>query len=251
MNLRSYNKHPLIIGIRNLTNSKYLDVIGVFVVLIGAISLGYHKTKVDLNPYYIPYILPLGIISIVNTCISMLSTRMVTKKNNLGNLISTFNTAVSGAVDFLLGNVAAIITYPVSFIANYFCYRSWKISKLLREVDWVFYRNILLGFIVSFILNYIGFKKFDIFSTESIDLLKFFIVAIPAGITFGATFNTARLYPDSWLMWQSYNLFKLIQNVLFKNYANVFKYIFYLFNAIIGYITWKSEDSKEFKLSNK
>mgnify|MGYP000085136341 CR=1 FL=1 len=31
MNLRSYNKHPLIIGIRNLTNSKYLDVIGVMV----------------------------------------------------------------------------------------------------------------------------------------------------------------------------------------------------------------------------
>lgn len=251
MDLSKYSKHPLIQAIRSITNSKYLDVIGVIVVLAGAISLGYHKTTVDLHPYSIPYVLPLGIFSIINTCISILSTRMVTKKNNLGNLVTTFNTVLSGAVDFLLGNIAAIITYPVSFLANYFCYRSWKVSKLLREIDWIFYRNIALGFMVSFVLNYIGFKKFNIFSNESIDLLKYVIVAIPAGITFGATFNTARLYPDSWLMWQSYNLFKLVQNILFKNYANMFKYIFYLFNSIIGYITWKSEVSKEFKLTNK
>ena len=114
MDFTTYAKHPLILAIKRITNSKYLDVIGVFVVLIGAISLGYHKTKVDLHPYHIPYVLPLGIISIINTCIGILSTRMLTKKNNLGNLSTAFNTVLSGAVDFLLGNIAAVITYPVS-----------------------------------------------------------------------------------------------------------------------------------------
>jgi nicotinamide riboside transporter PnuC len=53
------------------------------------------------------------------------------------------------------------------------------------------------------------------------------------------------MYPDNWLMWQFYNVTKIIQNLLLMNVANVAKYAFYLFNAIIGYITWTDDRTKE------
>jgi hypothetical protein len=39
-------------------------------------------------------------------------------------------------------------------------------------------------------------------------------------------------------------LTKMVQNVLLMNTANVAKYAFYFFNAIIGYITWDDDRKK-------
>lgn len=224
--------------IKSITNSQYLDWIGLTIVLIGSITLNYHKTTYDFKWNHIEYTFHLGIVSIINVGFSMIATRLVTKKNNLGNFISTCNTLVSGTIDYLLGNVAAVLTYPVSFLGNYITFRFWKKSKHLRTIDSVFYRNLALGFILSFTLNYIGFKYF---STDTINWQLYFAIAIPAGITFSATFNNARMYPDNWLLWQFYNITKLIQNVLQMNWANVMKYSFYFANAILGYITWKDD----------
>lgn len=149
---------------------------------------------------------------------------------------------MSGSIDFLLGNVGAILTYPVSFIGNFLVFKTWQKSKVLRSVDFIFYRNLILGFVLSFILNYIAFKYL---SEKNIDWKLFFAIVIPAGLTFGGTFNTARMYPDNWIMWQLYNLTKLIQNILQMNIANVFKYVFYFFNAILGYITWQDDRKKQ------
>lgn len=168
----------------------------------------------------------------------MIGNRLVTKKNNIGNFITTCNTFLSGSIDYLLGNIGAILTYPVSFIGNYLVFNTWKKSRVLRKIDFVFYRNILLGFTLSFILNYIAFRYL---STAEINWKLFFAIAVPAGLTFGGTFNTARMYPDNWLLWQFYNLTKIIQNLLLLNIANTAKYTFYFFNAIIGYITWNDD----------
>jgi hypothetical protein len=46
-------------------------------------------------------------------------------------------------------------------------------------------------------------------------------------------------------MWQIYNLTKMVQNILQMNIANTAKYVFYFFNAIIGYITWNDDKKKE------
>ena len=81
-------------------------------------------------------------------------------------------------------------------------------------------------------------------SDKPIDWSLFFAIAIPAGITFGGTFNTARMYPDNWFMWQLYNITKIIQNLLLMNIANTAKYTFYFFNSIIGYITWNDDKKK-------
>lgn len=230
--------------IKEITNSKYLDVIGVILVVSVSIILKYYNTTYEFNFNGKHYTFFLGYVSIVNTCFSMLGTRLVTKKNNFGNLIATCNTMISGTVDYLMGNIGAILTYPVSFIGNFIAYRVWKKKKYLNSIDSIFFRNLALGFILSFGLNYLAF---NFFSEEAINWKLFFAVAIPAGISFGATFNLSRMYPDNWLNWQIYNLFKIIQNIMLMNVANTVKYMFYMFNAIIGYLTWKS-DEKEQKL---
>ena len=227
--------------IKSITNSNYLDVIGLIIVISASIALGYHKTIFDFTFQGKNYVFFLGYVSIVNTGFSMMGNRLVTKKNNIGNLITTCNTFLSGSIDYLLGNKGAVLTYPVSFVANYLVFNTWKKSRVLRSVDFIFYRNIVLGFFFSIVLNYIAFKYI---AETAIDWKLFFAIAIPAGITFGGTFNTARMYPDNWFMWQFYNLTKIIQNLLLMNIANVAKYSFYFFNAIIGYITWNDDKKK-------
>ena len=232
----------IITSIKKITNSTYLDFIGLAIVIAASLTLGYHKTEINFTFQGTKYIFFLGYVSIVNTGFSMMGNRLVTKKNNFGNLITTCNTFLSGSIDYLLGNVGAILTYPVSFIGNYLVFKAWKKSKILRSVDFIFYRNIILGFFFSIILNYIAFKYI---AQTIIDWKLFFAIAIPAGITFGGTFNTARMYPDNWFLWQFYNLTKIIQNVLLMNVANVAKYAFYFFNAIIGYITWNDDKKRQ------
>jgi hypothetical protein len=228
----------IITSIKKITNSTYLDFIGLAIVLAASLTLGYHNTEIDFTFQGTNYVFFLGYVSIVNTGFSMIGNRLVTKKNNFGNLITTCNTFLSGSIDYLLGNAGAILTYPVSFIGNYLVFKAWKKSKILRSIDFIFYRNILLGFFFSILLNYVAFKYI---AQTPIDWKLFFAIAIPAGITFGGTFNTARMYPDNWFLWQFYNLTKIIQNILLMNVANVAKYAFYFFNAIIGYITWNDD----------
>ena len=52
------------------------------------------------------------------------------------------------------------------------------------------------------------------------------------------------MYPDNWIMWQTYNLTKIVQSVMIMNIANVIKYLFYLINAMLGYVTWKDDKKK-------
>jgi hypothetical protein len=230
-----------ILSIKSVTNSKYLDIIGLLIVLIGSIYLGYHKTEVNIQINKQTFVFPLGIFSIFNVGFSMISTRLVTKKNNIGNFIGTLNTALSGVIDYLLGNIAAILTYPISFFGNYFAFRIWKEKRILNNIDRIFYRNLFFGMALSLVLNFIGFKYL---SDKPIDWALFFAIAIPAGISFGGTFNNSRMYPDNWIMWQTYNLSKIVQSVMIMNIANVIKYLFYLINAMLGYITWKDDKKK-------
>lgn len=248
MNLFSLSEKS-IKTIKSITNSQYLDIIGLFIVLVGSVYLGYHKTKIPIHLFGSNFDFPLGIFSIINVGFSMISTRLVTKKNNFGNFIGTLNTALSGTIDYLLGNAAAILTYPISFIGNYVAFKFWKKKMVLNAIDGIFYRNLAFGMILSLVLNYLGFTYF---SDKPIDWKLFFAIAIPAGISFGGTFNTSRMYPDNWIMWQLYNLSKIVQSVMILNIANTIKYVFYLFNAILGYITWKDDKKKNlFKPSSR
>ncbi len=227
-----------ILLIKKITNGKYLDVIGLIVVLVGSFSLGYHKTKIQFEFQKTEYNFPLGYFSILNVGFSMIATRLLTKKNNLGNLIHTFNTPLSGGIDYLLGNVGAILTYPISIFANYVSFKIWKKKKNLNNIDTIFYKNLVQGMLLSLILNYIAIKYL---TNKPIDWIIYFSIAIPAGLTFGGTFNNIRMYPDNWILWQIYNMSKIIQSIVLLNIANTLKYIFYMINALLGYITWKDD----------
>ena len=72
----------------------------------------------------------------------MIGNRLVTKKNNIGNFLATCNTFLSGSIDYLLGNVGAILTYPVTFIGNYLVFKAWKKSTVLRSIDSVSYTHL-------------------------------------------------------------------------------------------------------------
>jgi general stress protein CsbA len=66
--------------IKSITNSTYLDVIGLIIVLSASISLGYHKTLYNFSFNGENYDFFLGYVSIVNTGFSMVGNRLVTKK---------------------------------------------------------------------------------------------------------------------------------------------------------------------------
>ena len=104
--------------LKKFATSIYFDILGVILVVGIAIASGYLGTRldkfVDWGPIT-PYI-PLGLISVINVGISMLSTRFTGKLKKSGNYLGIINTILSGAIDFILGNKAAIITYPVTFI---------------------------------------------------------------------------------------------------------------------------------------
>jgi hypothetical protein len=53
------------------------------------------------------------------------------------------------------------------------------------------------------------------------------------------------MYADTWAFYEVYNGLKIYQNILFGNVAYVAKYIFYLFNALLGWIVWHQVRKKE------
>jgi len=211
--------------------SVWMDVFGVGLILVVSFALGFHETVVDG--------LPIGWFSTIGAAGSMMVTRLVTKRNNLGNFIGLFTAVNSAVVDYYLGNEAAFLTYPISFLGAGVSYLYWKRrpKRIPRKIDRIYVLNIFIAFALGFALNYIGFTDFlsgPIGDKHS----KFLITAVITGITYSGILNTPRMYADTWASWQVYNGLKLYQNILFGNVAFVAKYIFYFFNAGLAWLVW-------------
>ncbi|MDC1022316.1 nicotinamide mononucleotide transporter [Schleiferiaceae bacterium] len=217
--------------LKNFLESTYLDIIGVTLVVGGSFYLGFHKTEVNG--------LPIGWFSTIGVGFSMVVTRMVTKRKNIGNLIGLGTAINSAFVDYSLGNDAAILTYPISFLGAGITYVYWKrrSNKIPRKIDFIFFLNIGAAFVLAVTLNYIGFTDF-LKAPLGEKMSKFIITSAITAITYSGILNTPRMYADTWASWQMYNILKLYQNILFGNVAFVLKYIFYLFNAALAWIVW-------------
>lgn len=237
--MKVYQRSELTKIIKLVSESKILDIIGLIVVIGGSIYLGFHNTIKPLNFLgFSTENYPLGIQSVVTVGFSMLATRFVTRRKNLGNFIGVFTTISTCMVDYMLGNQAAILTYPVSMLGNYYSYYSWNKQKEVVPIgiDKGFFVNFIYGFTISIVLNYIGFTNF---LSEPISKITLFITSvIIGGLTFGAQFNTAMRYKENWFTWQIYNGFKFYQNFCLGNIAYMLKYIFYFFNALLGWLNW-------------
>lgn len=112
--------------LRKIAHSKYIDFVGVILVLAICIYNGFHETiyyqggiqfgipLLDFNDYISKGAFPIGLLAIIGAVFSLLAARMIVKQQNLGNLIGVFTTINSGVIDYLFGNHSAVITYPAS-----------------------------------------------------------------------------------------------------------------------------------------
>ena len=98
-----------------------MDLLGVALVIGVSISLGFHLTVREG--------IPIGYFSTFGAAGSMMVTRLVTKRNNIGNLIGLLTAVNSAFVDYYLGNEAAFLTYPISFLGAGVSYLYWNRKK--------------------------------------------------------------------------------------------------------------------------
>ena len=234
--------------LRQLVRSNYLDVLGAGLILGVCIYKGFHETiyfqgKIsfgtpisELGGMVKKGAFPLGILSCIAAIFSVLSTRLIGKQKNSGNFIGVLTTISSGTLDYMFGNGSAVITYPVTFFIMVFAVQKWrsKDSKI-RSRDANYYFIIGGGIVLGFILVYLGAYLFG----GKQEHLFLILLSIGFGLSLGGNFCSALKYEETWFSWVLYNIVQLGKNIMQLNIANVVKYIFYLFNAVITLFDWK------------
>lgn len=233
---------------RLLVRSSYLDVFGATLILGVCLYRGFHETIYyqgtlefgipigELGTMIQRGAFPLGIISCIGAIFSVLSTRLIGKQNNLGNIIGVITTISSGTIDYMFGNGSAIITYPLTFFIMVFSVQKWKSKESqIRNRDIYYYLILGGGMLLGFILVYLGAYLFGGKQEHSFLIL----VSIVFGLSIGGNYCSALKYEETWFSWVLYNIVQLVKNIMQLNLANIAKYIFYLFNATITLFDWK------------
>ena len=220
--------------------SKYADLFGVALVIAFAIASGYLNATLDKYVDWGPItkLIPLGVISVINVGISMMSTRLTGRLSNIGNVLGIINTALSGAIDYILGNKAAIITYPVTFIVYTFAIRRWQNSERGKAMEpptgakgQLIIGGIVAGsFAFSLIANYIGYGGKTSF--------LFWITTVVFGLSLSANILNALKLTMQWQFWFLYNTVQCVKSLTQGNFANVGKYIFYIINSVAALLLW-------------
>ena len=233
--------------LRQLVHSKYLDLFGALLVFGVCYYRQFHQTiyfdgamqfgipMTELMSYISKGAFPLGILSTVGAVFSLLSTRLIGKQNNWGNLIGLATTINSGVVDYLFGNHSAVITYPLTFLISTFAVVNWHKGEKVRKLDFTYYLIMAGGIGVGFALVYLGAYLFG----GRVDHAFLMVVSLTFGISIGANLCTALKYKETWLSWTIYNIVQLTKNAMIMNIANIVKYIFYMGNAVITWFDWR------------
>lgn len=233
--------------IREIVQSNYLDVIGAMLILGVCFSRNFQGTIYfegqvqfgkpfsEIWDYVQKGAFPIGLLSIVGAVFSMLATRFVSKQKNTGNFIGILTTINSGVLDFLFGNRSAVITYPVTFVTHSLAYKRWADGEKIKPLDKYYLGIIIAGMIVAFILVQLGAYLFG-GKTDAAFLL---VVSLSFGLSLGGTVSNIFKYQETWVNWIVYNTVQIVKNAMIFNIANVVKYVFYLFNAILTLVDWK------------
>jgi len=233
--------------LRKLVLSPYLDLFGALLVLGVCIARDFHQTIFfqgeiqfgiplrELTGYVVQGAYPLGILSTIGAILSLMATRLVGRQRNLGNMFGVVTTINSGLNDFLFGNGSAAITYPLTFLIQTFAVSRWAKGEQIRKRDKYFYIIVGVGLVLGFFLVFLGAKVFG----GRMDIGFLSTVSLAFGLSLGANFSNALKYEETWLSWIIYNIVQLVKNSMLMNLANVVKYVFYLFNAVITLGDWK------------
>ncbi|HET1213039.1 TPA: nicotinamide mononucleotide transporter [Streptococcus pneumoniae] len=208
-----------------------------------AIASGYLNSRLDKFVDWGPWtaLVPFGLISVTNVGISMLSTRFTRKLSKWGNYFGIVNTILSGAIDYILGNKAAIITYPVTFLIYTFAIKKWKASQEGRpnqmsqkQVKLAAIIISIIAFLFAFVTNYIGYEG-------KMNLLAY-VTTIAFALSLIANALNALKLTTQWGFWLIYNFVQLTKAGIQGNFANIGKYIFYILNAIGALFVWNDEE---------
>ncbi|HHM0966958.1 nicotinamide mononucleotide transporter [Streptococcus pneumoniae] len=208
-----------------------------------AIASGYLNSHLDKFVDWGSWtaLVPFGLISVTNVGISMLSTRFTGKLNKWGNYFGIVNTILSGAIDYILGNKAAIITYPVTFLIYTFAIKKWEASQEGRpnqmsqkQVKLAAIIISIIAFLFAFVTNYIGYGG-------KMNLLAY-VTTIAFALSLIANALNALKLTTQWGFWLIYNFVQLTKAGIQGNFANIGKYIFYILNAIGALFVWNDEE---------
>ncbi|CEW46372.1 TPA: nicotinamide mononucleotide transporter [Streptococcus pneumoniae] len=208
-----------------------------------AIASGYLNSRLDkfVDWGLWTALVPFGLISVTNVGISMLSTRFTGKLSKWGNYFGIVNTILSGAIDYILGNKAAIITYPVTFLIYTFAIKKWKASQEGRpnqmsqkQVKLAAIIISIIAFLFAFVTNYIGYGG-------KMNLLAY-VTTIAFALSLIANALNALKLTTQWGFWLIYNFVQLTKAGIQGNFANIGKYIFYILNAIGALFVWNDEE---------
>ncbi|KEQ36290.1 nicotinamide mononucleotide transporter family protein [Streptococcus mitis] len=211
-----------------------------------AIASGYLNSRLDKFVDWGPWtaLVPFGLISVTNVGISMLSTRFTGKLSKWGNYFGIVNTILSGTIDYILGNKAAIITYPVTFLIYTFAIKKWEASQEGRpnqmsqkQLKLAAIIISIIAFLFAFVTNYIGYGG-------KMNLLAY-VTTIAFALSLIANALNALKLTTQWGFWLIYNFVQLTKAGIQGNFANIGKYIFYILNAIGALFVWNDEEVEQ------
>lgn len=229
--------------LKQFAKSKTFDFLGVMLVVGIAIASGYLSSRLDKFVDWGPWtaLVPFGLISVTNVGISMLSTRFTGKLSRWGNYLGILNTVLSGAIDYILGNKAAIITYPVTFLIYTFAIKKWQESqegkpntRSKTQTKLIATIATITAFAFAYITNYIGYGG-------NMNPLAY-VTTIAFALSLVANVFNALKLTTQWGFWLVYNIIQLIKAGIQGNFANVGKYIFYIINSIGALFVWNDEE---------
>lgn len=229
--------------LKQFAKSKIFDFLGVMLVVGIAIASGYLNSRLDKFVDWGPWtaLVPFGLISVTNVGISMLSTRFTGKLSKWGNYLGILNTVLSGAIDYILGNKAAIITYPVTFLIYTFAIKKWQESqegkpntRSKTQTKLIATIATITAFTFAYITNYIGYGG-------NMNPLAYVTTIAFALSLIANVFNALKL-TTQWGFWLVYNIVQLIKAGIQGNFANVGKYIFYIINSIGALFVWDDQE---------
>jgi len=229
--------------LKQFATSPWFDLLGVVIVLTIAISAGYHlkwlNQLVDWGAWTV--FVPFGWISVVNVAISMMSTRFTGKLSKLGNYLGILNAFLSGLIDYILGNKAAIITYPVTFLIYLGAIYWWNKSQEGKantmskaQLNLVIPVLVVISFAFSYLTNYIGYQG-TMSPLAYVTTVAFALSLVANGL------NVLKL-TTQWSFWLFYNFVQLVKALIQGNFANVGKYIFYILNSLGALFVWRDSE---------
>lgn len=230
--------------LKQFATSKWFDWFGVALVVGIAISAGYLGTRLDKFVDWGSWtaLVPFGLISVINVGISMLSTRFTGKLSKLGNYLGIINAVLSGVIDYILGNKAAIITYPITFLLYLGAIYWWnhsedgKANSFTKHNMYIILPTlVIISLTFSWLANYVGYGG-------NMNTLAY-VTTLAFGLSLVANTLNALKFTTQWSFWLFYNFVQLVKALVQGNFANLGKYIFYIFNSLGALFLWK--DSEE------